>query len=63
MIHFFIHGVSENASALSDAMEETDSSVSKVVVALNQLVGNKEMYLVLGIFYHYDTHCLCGEKA
>ena len=43
-------GVSENASALSDAAEETDSSVSKVVVALNQLVGNKEMYLVLGIF-------------
>ena len=48
--YFFIHGVSENASALSDAAEETDSSVSKVVVALNQLIGNKEMYLVLGIF-------------
>ena len=50
VIYFFIHGVSENASALSDAAEETDSSVSKVVVALNQLIGNKEMYLVLGIF-------------
>ena len=49
VIYFFIHGVSENASALSDAAEETDSSVSKVVVALNQLIGNKEMYLVLGI--------------
>ena len=36
--------------AESDAAEETDSSVSKVVVALNQLIGNKEMYLVLGIF-------------
>ena len=35
---------------MSDAAEETDSSVSKVVVALNQLIGNKEMYLVLGIF-------------
>ena len=46
VIYFFIHGVSENASALSDAAEETDSSVSKVVVALNQLIGNKEMYLV-----------------
>ena len=50
VIYFFIHGVSENASALSDAAEETDSSVSKVVVALNQLIGNIEMDLVLGSF-------------
>lgn len=50
IVYFFIHGVSENKTALSDAAEETDSSVSKIVVALNQLVGNKEMYLVLIIF-------------
>ena len=50
ILYYFIHGVSENANALSDAAEETDSSVSKVVVALNQLLGNKEMYLVLIIF-------------
>lgn len=50
IVYFFIRGVSENKTALSDAAEETDSSVSKIVVALNQLVGNKEMYLVLVIF-------------
>ena len=50
ILYSFIQGVSENANALSDAAEETDSSVSKVVVALNQLLGNKEMYLVLIIF-------------
>ena len=50
VVYFFIRGVSENKTALSDAAEETDSSVSKIVVALNQLVGNKEMYLVLIIF-------------
>lgn len=50
ILYYFIHGVSENASALSDAAEQTDTSVSKVVVALNQLLGNKEMYLVLAIF-------------
>ena len=50
VLYFFIHGVKENASALSGAAEETDSSVSKIVIALNQLLGNKEMYLVLVIF-------------
>ncbi len=50
ILYYFIHGVSENANALSDAAEQTDASVSKVVVALNQLLGNKEMYLVLAIF-------------
>lgn len=50
ILYFFIHGVSENASVLSDTAEETDSTVSRVVIALNQLLGNKEMYLVLAIF-------------
>ena len=40
----------ENANALGSAAEESDSSTSKIVIALNQLVGNKEMYLVLVIF-------------
>ena len=44
------YAVPVGSGLLSDAAEETDSSVSKVVVALNQLIGNKEMYLVLGIF-------------
>lgn len=50
VIYFFIRGVSENANVLSDTAEETDSAASKIVVTLNQLVGNKEMYLVLAIF-------------
>lgn len=50
IVYFFIHGVSENASALSDTAEKTDESVSKAVIALNQLIGNKEMYLVLAVF-------------
>lgn len=50
IIYFFIRGVSENANVLSDTAEETDSAASKIVVTLNQLVGNKEMYLVLAIF-------------
>ena len=49
VLYFFIRGVGENANALGSA-EESDSSASKIVVALNQLVGNKEMYLVLAIF-------------
>lgn len=50
VIYFFIRGVSENANVLSDTAEETDSAASKIVVTLNQLVGNKEMHLVLAIF-------------
>ena len=50
VLYFFIRGVGENATALSDAADESDSSTSKIVIALNQLIGNKEMYLVLAIF-------------
>ena len=50
VLYFLIRGVGENANALGSAAEESDSSASKIVIALNQLVGNKEMYLVLVIF-------------
>ena len=50
VLYFFIRGVGENANALGSAAEESDSSTSKIVIALNQLVGNKEMYLVMVIF-------------
>ena len=50
VLYFFIRGVGENANALGSAAEESDSSTSKIVIALNQLVGNKEMYLVLVVF-------------
>lgn len=49
VIYFFLHGVKENAAVLSSAAEEGAEINSKIVVALNQLLGNKEMFLVLGI--------------
>jgi hypothetical protein len=49
VVYFFLHGVKENAAVLSGAAEEGDATNSKIVIALNQLLGNKEMYLVLGI--------------
>lgn len=49
VVYFFLNGVKENAAVLSGAAEESDATNSKIVVALNQLLGNKEMYLVLGV--------------
>lgn len=49
VVYFFLNGVKENANVLSDAVEAEEEAVSKIVVALNQLLGNKEMYLVIGI--------------
>lgn len=48
ILYYFLNGVKENATTLSDA-SEADETTSKIVVALNQLLGNKELYLVLGI--------------
>ena len=42
-------GVRQNEKLLGGAAEESAEANSKIVVALNQLLGNKEMYLVLGI--------------
>ena len=50
VLYFFIHGVKENAAVLSDTAESSENATSKVVVTLNQLLGNKEMYLVIAIF-------------
>lgn len=49
VVFFFLDGVRQNSSVLSDAAEEEESSASRIVVALNQLLGNKEMFLVLGV--------------
>ncbi len=49
VVYFFLDGVRKNATVLSGAVEEEDGAVSKIVVVLNQLIGNKEMYLVLGV--------------
>ena len=35
VLYFFIRGVGENANALGSAAEESDSSTSKIVIALN----------------------------
>lgn len=49
LVFFFLDGVRENATALSAAADAEEKTVSKIVITLNQLVGNKEMYLVLGV--------------
>lgn len=49
VVYFFLDGVRENATVLSETAEAENAAASKIVVALNQLLGNKEMYLVLGV--------------
>lgn len=46
MLYYFLNGVHNNASLLGDVSGQ-DETVSKFVIALNQLLGNKEMYLVI----------------
>lgn len=49
VVYFFLHGVKENAAVLSGAAEAEEEAGSKIVIALNQLMDNKEMYLVVGV--------------
>ena len=49
VVYFFLDGVRQNEKLLGSAAEESAEANSKIVVALNQLLGNKEMYLVLSI--------------
>ena len=49
VLYFFLHGVKENAKTLSGAVDVEGEATSVFAVALNQLMGNKEMYLVLGV--------------
>ncbi|MGN0352294.1 MAG: hypothetical protein ACI4ES_11625, partial [Roseburia sp.] len=49
IIYYFVDGVRMNAVLLSETADESQTSTSKFVIALNQLFGNKEMYLALGI--------------
>ena len=46
ILFFFLDGVRQNAAVLSSTAE-TEEAASKIVVVLNQLMGNKEMYLVI----------------
>lgn len=49
VVYFFLNGVKENAAVLSGTAEQEGEQTSKIVIALNQLLGNKEMFLVLGV--------------
>ena len=49
VMFYFLKGIKENEAVLS-AVEEDSNATSKMVVAINQLLGNKEMYLVLATF-------------
>lgn len=48
-IYYFLDGVKQNEAVLGGVSED-DSATSKFAAALNQLLGNKEMYLVLAVF-------------
>lgn len=49
VLYHFLGGVKDNAAVLSGAVEEDAAATSKFVVALNQLIGNKEMLLSLAV--------------
>ena len=49
IVWFFLSGIKENASALGSSGEDA-AVTSKFTAILNQLIGNKEMYLVLLTF-------------
>lgn len=50
VLYFFLRGVHENETTLSSAAESTGGATSKITIALNQLIMNKEMFLVVGVF-------------
>lgn len=49
IIYYFLKGVHENETTLSDAAELTEGAASKIAIALNQLLKNKEMFLVAAV--------------
>ena len=50
VIYFFLKGVHENETTLSSASDAAASATSKITIVLNQLLMNKEMFLVVTIF-------------
>ncbi len=49
IIYYFLDGVRLNETLLSETTDESETATSKFVITLNQLFGNKEMYLALAI--------------
>ena len=50
VIYFFLKGVHENETTLSRASDSAASATSRITIALNQLLMNREMFLVVAIF-------------
>ena len=50
VIYFFLRGVHENETTLSSKADAAGNATSRITIALNQLVINKEMFLVVAIF-------------
>ena len=50
VIYFFLKGVHENEIALSSKSDVASNAASRITIALNQLVMNKEMFLVTAVF-------------
>ena len=50
VIYFFLKGVHENETTLNSASDAGLSATSKITITLNQLLMNKEMFLVITIF-------------
>lgn len=49
VLYFFLSGVKDNAKVLSGAAELEGEATSTFAVVLNQLMGNREMFLVIGV--------------
>ena len=50
VIYFFLKGVHENETTLSSASDAGGEVASKITIVLNQLLTNKEMFLVVAVF-------------
>lgn len=51
IVYYFLSGISQNVSTLVNVTTEEGAEVSsKFSVSVGQILGNKEMYLVIGIF-------------
>lgn len=50
VIYYFLAGVKSNEALLGQTADESSLASSKFVVTLNQLLENKEMYLVIATF-------------
>jgi uncharacterized protein (DUF697 family) len=50
VLYYYFDGIHQNASTLKAVSTEDDSSTSKINVIVQQLTGNKEMFLTIAIF-------------